>query len=70
MTKIRRRAIPDVLPNIDSHNNALKALAEGYQQLSGQRGVPLGWAVTFGDLVDMGLVTEQQVLEQIATRDR
>lgn len=64
----RQRAIPDVLPNIPSHQQAILSLTEGYQELTRQRGAYQGWAVTFQDLIDLGLATQQQVEEHLARR--
>lgn len=64
----RQRSIPDILPNIPSHHQAILSLTEGYQELTRQRGAYPAWAVTFQDLIDLGLVEQQQVEELLARR--
>lgn len=61
-------AIPDVQLDLKSVFDAVQALKMGYEGLSRQRGSHLGWPVTFGDLIDMGVVTEAQVHEQLQRR--
>lgn len=49
--------IPTPTNNLDSVLQVIIALKEGTESLAGQRGDPLGRAVTFADLVALGLVT-------------
>lgn len=64
----RAVAVPDIQPTIDSLYQAAVRLKEGYEYLSRQRGDPVRWPVTFQDLIDMGVVTQEQVNEQFQRR--
>jgi len=61
-------AISDVRPDVNSLYQAVIGLKEGYENLSRQRGNSMRWPVTFQDLIDMGVVTQEQVNEQLARR--
>jgi hypothetical protein len=61
-------AIPDVQNNADSVFQAVMRLKEGYENLSRQRGDPGRWPVTFQDLIDMGVITPEQMNEQLQRR--
>ena len=61
-------AISDVEPNIPSLYQAVTRLKEGYEYLSRQRGESSRWPVTFQDLIDMGVITEEQMNEQLQRR--
>jgi len=60
--------IPPITSDPTSVTEAVKALTEGYETISRQRGDKGSWLVTFTDLVELGLVTEQQANEHIAKR--
>jgi hypothetical protein len=49
--------IPNPVNNLDSVLQVVVALKEGVESLAGQRGDPMGRAVTFADLAQLGLVT-------------
>lgn len=69
MAKVSRPvAVPDIQPTLDSLFEAAKSLKEGYENLSRQRGDQTRWPATFQDLIDMGVVTQEQVNEQIRRR--
>jgi hypothetical protein len=61
-------AVPEVQPTIESLYQAVTRLKEGYEYLSRQRGQAARWPVTFQDLIDMGLITVEQMNEQISRR--
>lgn len=61
-------AVPEIQPTIESLYQAATRLKEGYENLSRQRGVPNRWPVTFQDLIDMGIITTEQMNEQLARR--
>lgn len=53
--------IPDPAPNIASLHNVVMPMKETIEVLTGQRGDRLTSGVTWGDLVDLGLVRKDQV---------
>lgn len=61
-------AVPDVQPNTDSLYQAVLRIKEGYENLSRQRGDPSRWPVTFQDLIDMEVITTEQMNEQLRRR--
>ncbi len=52
--------IPPIVEDPRATTTVLTALKEGVESLAGQRGGPLDRAVTFNDLIAMGLVTAAQ----------
>lgn len=69
MTKLSRPvAIGEIEPTTDSIFMAVTRLKEGYENMSRQRGDRTTWPVTFQDLIDMGLISTEQMNEQIARR--
>lgn len=60
--------IPPVTNDPKSVVDAVKALTEGYETISRQRGDKGSWMVTFTDLVEMGVITEEQANEHLAHR--
>jgi hypothetical protein len=69
MAKVSRPvAIGEIQPTVDSVYNAAIKLKEGYENLSRQRGDKFTWPVTFQDLIDMGVITTEQMNEQLARR--
>lgn len=54
-------AVGEPTTDTNSLRNAAVAVKEGYEILVGQRGDPLMRAVTWGDLVALGLATADQV---------
>lgn len=60
--------IPPVTSDSKSVTNAVKALTEGYETITRQRGDKGSWMVTFTDLVELGVITEEQANEHIALR--
>lgn len=60
--------IPPLTKDPKSIENAIKALTEAIETLTRQRGDLGSWAVTFTDITELGLVTEQEVNEHIAHR--
>lgn len=65
---MRVNPIPPLTKDPKSIENAVKALSEGYETLTRQRGEVGDWAVTFTDLVELGLITEEQANEHVAHR--
>lgn len=61
-------AIPEIQPNTESLYQAAIKLKEGYENMSRQRGVNFTWPVTFQDLIDMGVITIEQMNEQLQRR--
>jgi len=64
--KFRPIPIPPVTSDPKSIPDAVKALTEGYETISRQRGTKASWLVTFTDLVELGLITEEQANEYLA----
>ena len=60
--------IPPLTKDPKSIENAIKALTEGYELLTRQRGEKGDWAVSLVDLIETGLLSEEQVNEHIAHR--
>lgn len=54
-------AIPDLDGSEATDDMALRAMKENLEILTGQRGSRLASAVTWQDLVDLGLITADQV---------
>jgi hypothetical protein len=54
-------AIPEPFENMHSLRNSVLANKEVVETLSGQRGHILDCAVTWGDLLDLGLIKKDQV---------
>ena len=54
------------IPAVFAEPNALAAscdrMREGVESLSGQRGPPINRAVTFNDLITLGLIGQDQVV--------
>lgn len=65
---MRVNPIPVITKDPESVRSAVKALTEGYETLTRQRGEFGDWAVTFTDLVELGLITKEQALEHVAYR--
>jgi len=61
-------AVGEITPEIQSLYQAALRLKEGYENLSRQRGLPFTWPVTFQDLIDMGVITTEQMNEQLQRR--
>lgn len=61
-------AIPEVQPTVESLYQVAVKLKEGYENMSRQRGVNYTWPVTFQDLIDMGVITTEQMNEQLQKR--
>jgi len=61
-------AIGEVQPTTESLYQAVTKLKEGYENMSRQRGVNFTWPVTFQDLIDMGVITTEQMNEQLQRR--
>jgi len=59
--KVKVPGIPDPQADPESLRQTVLSLKEGVEVLSGQRGGPLNAAVTWQDLVDLGLVTPARV---------
>lgn len=60
--------IPPITSDPKSITDAVVALTEGYETISRQRGDKGSWMVTFVDLIEMGVITEQQANEHLAAR--
>lgn len=60
--------IPPITTDPKSLKDAVTALTEGYETITRQRGELGDWAVTFMDLVELGLITLEQANEHVATR--
>lgn len=58
--------IPPVTSDPKSVTDAVKALTEGYETMTRQRGDKGSWMVTFTDLVELGVITEEQANEHVA----
>lgn len=58
--------IPPVTSDPKSVTDAVVALTEGYETISRQRGDKGSWMVTFGDLVELGVISEEQANEYLA----
>lgn len=56
-----RNAIPQPFQNIASLQTTTQVLMEIVEQLAGQRRDVLSAAVTWGDLLELGLITQDQV---------
>jgi hypothetical protein len=65
---MRVTPIPPVTKDSKSLEKAVVALTEGYETLTRQRGEKGDWAVTFQDLVELEVITEEQANEHIAHR--
>ena len=61
-------AVPDMQPTVESMYQGIIRLKEGYENLSRQRGEPSRWPVTFQDLIDMEVITQEQMNEQLRRR--
>ncbi len=61
-------AIGEIEPNTQSIYQAVTKLKEGYENMSRQRGLNFTWPVTFQDLIDMGVITTEQMNEQLQRR--
>lgn len=60
--RIREQAtIPDPFKTLESLNATAVSTKELVETLAGQRGSQMDAAVTWGDLVDLGLITADQV---------
>lgn len=64
--KFRPIPIEPVTSEPKSVPTAVKQLTEGYETISRQRGTKASWLVTFVDLVELGLITEEQANEYAA----
>jgi len=61
---LRRRVqptIPEPLENVQSLRESVMSLKELAETLAGQRGQAYDIAVTWGDLIDLGLITEHDL---------
>lgn len=54
-------AVPEPVQTLESLRQTSAALKEGVEVLSGQRGTKLNAAVTWQDLIDLGLILASQV---------
>lgn len=57
--------VPNPVASIDSVLAVVTTLKQGVESLGGHRGGPFDRAVTLSDLVVLGLVTEDQILERL-----
>ena len=53
--------VPEPYTTVEALYASTKALKEGYEMLSGQRGGPDNIAVTWGDLLALGIVKPEQL---------
>jgi len=56
---IRRRGIPDPLPEVEALSTSVAALKEVVETLTRQRGTYAESAVTVEDLVDLGIIVRR-----------
>lgn len=69
MSNLQRRSlkkrvqatVPEPLEDVKSLRASVMGLKELAETLAGQRGQAYDFAVTWGDLIDLGLITEQQL---------
>lgn len=61
MAAPRLSAIPEPQKNIDSMYEAIVALKQIVEVLAGQRGDATGRAATFRELVNIGLIEEDEI---------
>jgi hypothetical protein len=59
--------IPEPYENLPSLRVATMALKEGVEMLSGQRGDADDCAVTWGDLIRLGLIKQDQVPKDVGS---
>lgn len=68
--KNKFRSIPIPPVTSEPHKpmpDAVRALTEGYETITRQRGSMESWLVTFDDLVEMGLITEEKAHEYVTS---
>lgn len=68
MSRRRTQAtVPEPYENVSSLRASVMALKELVEGLAGQRGGPVDIAVTWGDLIDLGLIKPEQVPEEFGS---
>jgi hypothetical protein len=66
MSKRRSQVtIPEPYENVSSVYHAVTAMKELVEALAGQRGGPQDVAITWGDLLELGLIKPEQVPEDL-----
>jgi len=60
-------SVPEPTEDARSLRTAIMALKELVETLAGQRGKPYDVAVTFGDLVQLGLITDPDIPQGIGS---
>lgn len=70
MRKRQQQTIPQPYLDVNSLHQTAVATKEVAEVLMGQRGSALDAAVTWGDLMDLGLITEDQIPRDVGQSRR
>lgn len=62
--------MPKPHPDINSLARTTEALKQGYDIMTGQTNDPFSAAPTWGQLIDLGLITEEQLREVLGVQPR